>query len=93
MPPSKSKIIPKRANKPYKEGELEVMLSLPPTAANVRWLSTLLDRSEDAIKIVYRIAFDHGRFGQGAAIQRKVLEAKRRLGICIGRKTPRQQGS
>jgi len=76
-----------RRNKPYKDGELEVILSLAPTEANINWLSLLLDRSEEAIKIVYRIAFEHGPFGRNADIQiRKIFAAKKRVGIAIGRK-------
>lgn len=75
-----------RKNEPYKTGELEVILSLAPTESNVRWLSALLDRSENAIKIVYKIAFEHGPFGKTADIQQqKVLEAKQRVGIILGR--------
>ena len=79
--------MPSRRNQPYKEGELEVILSLAPTCANIQWLSRLLDRSEEAIAIVYKVAFfDPGPFGRGDKIQvRKVLAAKQRLGIRIGR--------
>ena len=52
--------MPTRTGKPYKDGELETILSLAPTDANIRWLSTLLERSEEAIEIVYKIAFEHG---------------------------------
>jgi len=77
-----------RTNKPYKDGELDVILSLAPTADNVQRLSSLLERSEEAIKIVYRIAFEHGPFAHEARAQtRKILEAKKRVGIAIGRKT------
>lgn len=67
-----------------------MILSLAPTSANIGWLSRLLERSEAAIEVVYKIAYEHGPFGKGAAIQeRKILDAKRRVGIAIGRKTPR----
>ena len=36
----------------YKDGELEVILSLVPTSRNISYLSRLLDRSESAIEIV-----------------------------------------
>ena len=76
-----------RSNEPYKEGELEVILSLPPTIANIHWLSKLLDRSEEAVSIVYKIAFDHGPFAKGATVQqRKVMAAKKNVGIGVGRK-------
>jgi hypothetical protein len=78
--------MPSRSNKPYKEGELEVILSLPPTAANIYWLSKLLDRSTQAIEIVYKIAFEHGPFANAATVQqRKIMAAKQRVGVGIGR--------
>ena len=79
-----------RKNATYKPGELEVILSLAPTAPNIKWLSLLLDRSEAAIEVVYKLAFEHGPFGSAAGIQeRKVVAAKQRVGIVIGRRTPR----
>jgi hypothetical protein len=81
-----------RTNKPYKDGELETILMLAPTSSNIKWLSLLLERSEKAIEIVYKIAFEHGPFGQNADIQElKIIEAKERVGIKIGRKKPRGQ--
>jgi hypothetical protein len=81
-----------RKNNPYKAGELETILSLAPTGANIQWLSVLLDRSEEAIEIVYKIAFEHGPFGKESSIQeRKIIEAKERVGIKIGRKKPRNK--
>lgn len=63
-----------RTSKPYKDGELETILSLAPTGANIRWVSTLLERSEEAIEIVYKIAFEHGSFGNEAGVQdRKII--------------------
>lgn len=65
-------------------------MSLVPAIDNIKWLSQLLKRSEEAITIVYKIAYEHGPFGEGAGIQeRKIYEAKERVGICIGRKAPR----
>jgi hypothetical protein len=79
--------MPARTNKPYKSGELDVILSLAPTTDNIRRLSLLLDRSEGAIEIVYKIAFEHGPFAHSATVQmRKILEAKNRVGIKIGRR-------
>lgn len=76
-----------RKNAPYKPGELEVILSLAPTAQNINFLALLLERSEAAIQLVYKIAFEHGPFGKDAEIQtRKVLAAKKVIGIQIGRK-------
>ena len=80
----------KRKNKPYKNGELETILSLAPTRQNIKFLSELLGRTEGAIKIVYKIAFEHGSFGtKGSGVQeKKVLAAKKRVGIAIGRTKP-----
>jgi len=76
-----------RKNKPYSKGELEVILSMAPTSANIAHLSELLGRSEKAIEVVYKIAFEHGPFGKDAEVQtRKILAAKKRVGIAIGRK-------
>ena len=87
--------MPDRKNKPYKEGELEVILSLAPTEPNIKWLSLLLDRTPKAIEIVYKIAYEHGSFGKEAKAQeKKILAAKERVGIGIGRKTlKRKKGS
>src|SRR5262245_31201110 len=75
-----------RAYKPYKEGELEVILSVSPTPANVFWLSKLLERSEEAIKKVYQIAFEQGPFAKAADPQQgKIVAAKRRVEAGIGR--------
>ena len=77
----------KRKNTPYRAGELEVILSLAPTTANIAHLSELLDRSPAAIEIVYKIAFEHGPFAKSADVQQeKVRAAKKRVGIAIGRK-------
>jgi hypothetical protein len=81
-----------RKNQSYKSGELEVILSLAPTKANIRWLSLLLERSTDAIELVYKIAFEHGPFGKQAVLQeQKIAEAKKNVGIAIGRKKPRKK--
>lgn len=58
-----------RKNRPYSDGELEVILSLVPTAANIGRLSALLERSEGALEIVYRIAYQQGPFADGATAQ------------------------
>lgn len=76
-----------RKNKPYKPGELEVILSLAPTKQNIRFLASLLERSERAVEIVYKHAFEHGPFGAEANIQvSKIINAKKSVGISIGRK-------
>ncbi len=73
----------------YRDGELELILSLAPTAENIKRLSGVLGRSEDALKLVYRRAFGFGRFPEGKAFGRKVLDAKNRLGIDFGPMTER----
>lgn len=78
----------KRKGSEYKDGELEVILSMVPTEANIKWLSKLLERSPSAIQIVYKIAYEHGPFAKSANIQqKKILAAKKRVGISIGRKS------
>jgi hypothetical protein len=70
----------------YRRGELETILSLVPTDANISHLAALLDRSEDAIRIVYRMAYtSFGRLrGKGGDIQReKIRTVCRRLHINI----------
>jgi hypothetical protein len=85
-------LVNSRKNRPYKDGELETILSLAPTKANIRWLSILLERSEEAIEVVYKIAFEHGPFGEKADIQeQKIIKAKERVGIKIGRRRPRNK--
>ncbi len=86
--------MPARTGKPYKDGELEVVLSLAPTEANIYWLSKLLERSEKSIQIVYKIAFEHGPFGKDSGIQeKKIIEAKERIGLKIGRKKLRGESA
>jgi hypothetical protein len=83
---SKEAHMPNRKNEPYKAGELETILSLAPTSQNIRFLAALLERSEEAITIVYKHAFEHGPFGASAGAQvQKIIAAKKRVGIAIGR--------
>ena len=83
-----------RKGKEYKEGELEIILALAPTEQNITNLSKLLDRTPDAIKLVYRIAFEYGPFAKKATSQeKKILAAKKKLGINIGRKRIRKKDS
>ena len=74
-----------RKGKEYADGELEIILSLIPTELNIGHLARLLERSEDAIRIVYKQAYEKGDFGKDATVQRdKIKAAKDRLGIKIG---------
>ena len=78
-----------RKGLPYKDGELDVILSLAPTSDNIQRLSSLLERSEEAIEIVYPIAFEYGVFAKSAkAQQEKIMASKNRVGIRIGRTKP-----
>ena len=82
--------MPRRKSIQYRDGELELILSLAPTADNLLRLSKVLGRSESAIQLVYRAAYSHGRFPEGKTFNRKVLEAKTSLGIELGRKNERK---
>jgi hypothetical protein len=82
--------MPRLASREYREGELELILSLAPTAENLQRLAKVLGRSESALQLVYRAAYGHGAFPQGKAFNAKVLTAKHNLGIELGRKTPRK---
>jgi len=74
-----------RKGQEYADGELEIILSLVPTEQNIEHLARLLERSDDAIRIVYRQAYEKGDFGKNASVQRqKIRDAKQRLGISIG---------
>ncbi|MBE3143647.1 MAG: hypothetical protein IMZ61_06965 [Planctomycetes bacterium] len=82
-----------RKGKIYRDCELEIIMSLVPTSKNIGYLSRLLARSESAIKIVYKIAYESGPFGKNADIQeKKIIEAKNNVGIIMGRKSPRKKG-
>lgn len=79
-----------RKNAPYEKGELDTILSLVPTEKNIKMLSELLQRSEKAIELVYKLAYERGSFGKDAKAQeKKILSAKKRLGIKLGRTKPR----
>ena len=69
----------------YRKGELELILSLSPTKANIDRLATSLGRSAAAIEIVYRLAYQPGqRFGATAEAQRKkISKAKESLGLTL----------
>ena len=74
-----------RKSEAYKDGELEIILSLVPTQQNITHLACLLDRTEAAIQIVYKQAYEKGDFGKEATAQRKKIKlAKERLGITVG---------
>jgi hypothetical protein len=78
-------------SKEYTEAEMDLILSLSPTAENIDRLTKVLGRRKTALDIIYIAAFGGSKFPLGKAINRKVLAAKKRLGIVVGRKTPRRQ--
>jgi hypothetical protein len=81
-----------RKNKPFKEGELELILSLTPTTQHIEWLSNVLERTPGAIEVIYRKAYGQGRFSAGDNImQRKVDAAKKVVGLVLGRKNTRRK--
>jgi len=86
--------IPK-AFTPYKQEEVNLILTLVPTHGNVKNLAKSLGRSTDAIYTIYHLAYS-GRWlkdtlnGMGDSqenIATKIARAKKKLGIFIGHKT------
>lgn len=70
---------PENKGRPYRVGELELILSLPPTTDNVERLANSLGRSASAIEIVYRIAYFPGApFGRTADVQRRKIEGAKK---------------
>jgi hypothetical protein len=81
-----------KAFEPYKQREVDLILSITPTHTNVRRLATALGRSEDAIMTIYSIAYS-GKWLKGMLsgmdttqnnVVTKVASAKKKLGIFIG---------
>lgn len=80
-----------KAFDPYRQEEVNLILSLSPTHQNVKNLAGSLGRSEDAIRAIYKLAYSGKwlkksveRFGGGANIIDKIGTAKKALGIIIG---------
>jgi hypothetical protein len=74
---------PEYKGRPYRAGELELILSVAPTKENIGRLASSLGRSESAIEIVFRIAYQPDKpFGRNADIQRtKIQRAMKCLGF------------
>ena len=71
-----------RTGAPYINGELELILRLVPTRVNIQNLSKLLERTEEAIGLVFKVAYERGKFGATAVcMKRKIALAKKRVGI------------
>ncbi len=77
---------------PYKQEEVNLILSLPPTHINVKNLAKSLGRSADAIYTIYNLAYS-GKWlkdtldKMGASqdnVATKIARAKKRQGIFIG---------
>ncbi|MEX1254217.1 MAG: hypothetical protein WEE64_07740 [Dehalococcoidia bacterium] len=81
-----------KAFDPYTRGEIELVLSLVPTRANVANLAQSLGRTEDAIWTLYELAYSGrwlkkqlARFGPHQDnVTTKIGQAKKKLGIGIG---------
>ena len=77
---------------PYKQEEVNLILTLAPTHANVKNLAKSLGRTTDAIYTVYNLAYSRRWLkdtlsGMGDAqdnIATKIARAKKKLGIFAG---------
>jgi len=85
--------IPK-AFEPYKQKEVDLILSMVPTHSNVRNLAESLGRSEDAIYTVFYLGYSgnwlkntlQGMKANQDNVATKIANAKKRIGIFIGHK-------
>jgi len=77
---------------PYKQEEINMILTLVPTHGNVKNLAKSLGRSTDAIYTVYHLAYSgrwlkdtlNGMRDSQDNVATKVARAKKNLGIFIG---------
>jgi hypothetical protein len=81
-----------KAFEPYKQREIDLILSLTPTYLNVRNLSVSLGRSQEAITTIFSMAYS-GKWLKGLLgatnentdnVVTKIAHAKKRLGIFVG---------
>lgn len=81
-----------RAFEPYRQKEIDLILSLVPNKTNTANLANSLGRSFDAIAMIYHLAYS-GKFLKIALadikdtqdnVVTKVAKAKKKLGIFIG---------
>ena len=79
---------------PYKQEEVNMILTLVPTHGNVRNLAKSLGRSTDAIYTLYHLAYS-GRWLKDILnrtedtqdnVAAKIARAKKKLGIFVGHK-------
>jgi len=80
-----------KAFEPYKQMEIDLVLSLTPTHENVKNLSTVLGRSKEAISTIYNLAYkanwlksEMARTDGKNNIYLKIVKAKKKHGIFIG---------
>ena len=81
-----------RAFEPYSQQEMDLILSLVPTHANVKNIAKSLGRSQDAIYTVYHYAYsgrwlkrDLAEMGEHQDnVLTKIAKAKKKYGIFIG---------
>lgn len=81
-----------RAFEPYKQREIDLILSTVPTHTNVKNLAESLGRTQDAIYTVYNLAYSSkwlGKLLKGIKedqdnVVTKVARAKKQIGLFIG---------
>jgi hypothetical protein len=91
---------PKRRMETYAQAEVDLILSLPPTQRNLLNLAVSLERSKNAIAVVYQLAYSgnwlkktlKGTTDRNDNVHTKIANAKRRLGIFIGHR-PKQSAN
>jgi len=77
---------------PYKQEEVNLILTLAPTHANVKNLAKSLGRTTDAIYTVYRLAYSprwlkdtlSGMEASQDNVATKIARAKKKFGIFVG---------
>ena len=85
---------PKRANEPYSESEVELILSSLPTYQNARVLGESLQRSAAAIMTVFKLAYSGKWLKQTLEakadavdpqnVHTRIGRVKKKLGIVVG---------
>lgn len=83
-----------RAFEPYKQKEVDLILSMVPTHANVKNLAESLGRTKDAIYTVYNLAYSGkwlkdflgGMEKHQDNVVTKIARTKKKSGIFIGHK-------
>jgi hypothetical protein len=81
-----------KAFKPYKKQEIELVLSIVPTHRNVKNLAKSLGRTENAIYVIYNLAYSGKWLKEWLSdlgphqdnVGSKVAASKKKLGIFVG---------